>query len=143
MAFTLHWPNIYSHRYQENDRWYKSKLLYSLLKDRMCVLTPTLSIQSDVLYPNALASVRDSGSSTFPHPAAPGCVGNQIDNSFPFESRIPVALPFVMYPTKANGTSYNELDICALPVLNWEKYTKRVRSSAAASANYGYFFHDK
>jgi len=134
MAFTLHWANTYAERYPPNTKKHRRRVVGDNHNNRTCPLTSGLSLQSDVLYPNAAASLSALASGeTF---AAPGCVGNQLDSPFPLESRTPLALPLVMYP----GTRYGEQDICSLPVLNWEKYIKSIHGSATQGAPSEYFF---
>ncbi|ODN05217.1 hypothetical protein Ocin01_01468 [Orchesella cincta] len=67
---------------------------------------------------------------------AVGCRGHQIDSEFPLESRTPFALPLVMYtlPVGVKGRRHHhEVDLCALPVLNWEAYIRDVKTSMTVS----------
>jgi len=139
MAFTLHWPNTYGKR-RPQDRVRDLKMYRTISmaidksNDRLLPLTQALSLQADVLFPNAEASVSnpsvaEDGSVVLTQP--PGCVGNQLDQPFPLESRAPVALPLIMYPTETKGR-----DICSLPVINWETYILKVQQNTKRSTAY-------
>lgn len=100
-------------------------------------ITPSLCFQADVFYPNALAAVCAAAGDNVDHvqespssgpiPRATGCRGNQIGQDFPLESRLPVAIPLVQYPTMTADLFLDQCDLCATPVLNWEKYMETLK----------------
>ncbi|CAG7836689.1 unnamed protein product [Allacma fusca] len=147
MAFTLHWSNHTvdlwrgqdsgqlsvpgaKKKPERNDRYKrKTPLDYN---EKIGCLTPVLSITSDILYPNAVASAMGSGDTE--ERLEVGCKGHQIDEEFPLKSRVPSCVPLVQYPTAVNEEgSWEEQDICALPVLNWENYVYTFKQSSFLS----------
>lgn len=139
MSHTVHWSNnVKEHTMpnygSKNSKFFK-RYVPDLFREKLGFPTSSLSFQADVLYPNALASVtklyEDQNATIVPDPVVSsgipsvltGCKGNRLDNPFPLEPRVPVALPLVQYPTRTdNSEELNEHDACAVPVLNWEKY---------------------
>jgi hypothetical protein len=145
MAFTVHWANHTSERYLIRDETmdlptYAVVPTSKRYRQKIGSITPALSVQGDVLYPNALASLSRQLQGSVPEgelgpgsSAAVGSKGNQFDNEFPYEPRVPVALPMIQYPTNTRGPKREEQDMCALPVLNWENYIKNFNGSCNTS----------
>jgi hypothetical protein len=99
-------------------------------------ISPSLCFQADVFYPNAIASMRHASlidgklehfqadeESIF----ATGCRGNQVQRDFPLESRVPVVVPLIQYPSPASDLFIDQVDICAQPVINWENYIEQLK----------------
>ena len=126
MAFVVHWPNTYCEQW--NGRLMKAPS--EEFRAKIGSLTPVLYLQRDVIFPNAMAGVQVPMEEVrFGTPIAPGCVGNQVDNEFPLAPRLPVTLPMIQYPTNTRGPTWQEQDMCALPVLNWETYVKKFQGA--------------
>jgi hypothetical protein len=137
MSHTIHWSNQAKEHILPNYGTKRAKCFKRIVsydyRDRLGNPSSMLGLQADVLYPNALAAVVAQGDSLLPSPDernAVGCTGNQLDRKFPFEPRVPVALPLIQYPTPTrNKLVAEEHDACAQPVLNWEKYIQDLHYS--------------
>lgn len=95
------------------------KSCYSYI-EKISAITNPVCFQHDVAYPNIITALDRDGLLRNTDPT--GCKGHQIDNDFPLESKTPMAVPLVMYPTSTSGKRLNEVDMCAYSVLNWEEY---------------------
>ncbi|CAL8082872.1 unnamed protein product [Orchesella dallaii] len=106
-------------------------------QEKLSQVTNPLCLHNDVIYPSAMAAATQfTADSNNSGTLAVGCKGHQIDNEFPLESRTPFALPLVMYPLPIgvkNRRCHHEIDLCSLPVLNWEAYVKDVKTSLTIS----------
>jgi hypothetical protein len=106
--------------------------MYSF-SEKIGYITPSLCFQADVFYPNAIAAVKASDDNLLGEVPmgggiiASGCRGNQIQRDFPLESRLPVAVPLIQYPSKTSEYFLDQMDLCAVPVLNWEMYIETLK----------------
>ena len=123
MSFTYHWPNHTTelHRTLDAKRKFAGRDKRQTPLDyheKIGSILPPISLQADVLYPNAYASICNDNDDENVS-VCPGCKGHQVDEEFPLIPRTPTAIPLVQYREVCDAAS---CDMCRVPVLNWENY---------------------
>jgi len=134
MAGTLQLPNTSKTNIKVVDFLYSrdSKDTCYQYEHKIGGLTPSVCLQEDVLYPNAMGALADPLAQVGDQYAV-GCRGHQIGRKFPFEPVLPVAIPLVQYPSPTRSIFPEQHDMCARPVLNWEDYITQCDRSVGKS----------